>query len=289
MNDDLIEARLVKEYEMFQQSNEAVGWGLPDITRPYKPDNYGALSRQRKKSAFACEMNTKLAIQAAGPDRVVIGCLTFPYPVRHKFAAERMNAFLTAVRRMHYPYLWVKGQQHRAHFHFLLVVDFDVLTGTEKERLEARKSETKKAKMACCNPQLCQLWERLEDAARRAGFGRFDLAPLFTNGEKVGRYFRKQLDEAWPGVILKTLNKAQFWGCSRTLKRWTANFCWYTPGKPNRWKLVLEAFARKEGYGSILEGQYAYKAVELSFEREAFLWFMRIVTREKLRAELSKN
>jgi hypothetical protein len=89
----------------------------------------------------------------------------------------------------------------------------------------------------------------LIDKAAKYGFGRIEVAPVYSNGDAIQKYLTKQdwQFEHWPFVETKSF---QFWRCSRSLRCGPMKFSWNSRGS-RLYRERLQAWAEKNGCPSV--------------------------------------
>lgn len=198
--------------------------------------------------------------------------LTLPYACHNPRALQqKMNSYLNWVRKAtHNRYLRVLDiNVHGLHYHLLLVVDFDVMSGTDIWLLEHMKHDTNEKRLNCCNPALQEFWREAEIEARGRGFGRFDLAPTYKNADSVASYLTKPYATAWPTDASAPFKRARIWTCSKALRCTTARFCMVRPGGGSRYRDAVYAYVAELGYDNLEE---AVEASSGNFFREVVIW-----------------
>jgi len=162
--------------------------------------------------------------------------VTFPEAVTSPAEAHRrLNSFLNKIRTRYRIYIWVLGCHDSAalHYHILVFVSFDCHTDTDltawsnpvNDHLAKRDAEQHNA----MNPALRAESDWWEETAPRFGFGRVQVAPVYSNPEAVRKYLLKQAPGACQ-IALGIVKNVRFWSCSRDMKSGTSKFAWNTRG-----------------------------------------------------------
>jgi hypothetical protein len=200
-----------------------------------------SLSAYHKKSAETLYLNVRRLISLA-PSIGHVGFLTLTFKDNVTDAREAYDRF----RSMNSHYLspspdfghWicVKEPQDRGawHFHLLVILLFDILTGFDFEAVKRKDYRS-------ASPYLRRLWSDLRMNLPKYGFGRSELLPIKSNGEGIGRYIGKYISKGirgrsddQKGVRLVTYSK----GWSRN----AVKFQWNTKGSAE-WRRKLRLFA----------------------------------------------
>jgi hypothetical protein len=84
-----------------------------------------------------------------------------------------------------------------------------------------------------CNPLLLEIMDELKKRLPGLGFGRFDVAPILTNGEALARYFSKQLRNSVGARRLEDKG-VRFVSYSRGSRFASSQFSWLESGRPWR-------------------------------------------------------
>lgn len=180
---------------------------------------------------------------------VLIIALTFASEIRStKEAQRRLNSLLNPVRRR-YPlgYLWVLQPQisGRIHFHLLVPTSSNLWEGSCIAIWESEVKHSFEDKVSAMGPALLAEHQWWQEKAASHGFGRTEVAPVYSNGKAVACYLSKQdwRHGHWPFEEKKAF---QFWRCSRNLSCGNLNFSWLTPNG-TKLRKAKEAWAREEG------------------------------------------
>lgn len=150
-------------------------------------------------------------------------------------AHRRLNSFMNKVRKRNPSYIWVLGCHDNGglHYHLLVNVDFDSLTGTNlttwSSPLNDDPRKRDQEQRNAMNPALRSESDWWTTTARRYGFGRVEVAPIYSTPEAIRKYLLKQAPAACRGALANRRN-TRFWACSRDLKSGTTNFSWNTDG-----------------------------------------------------------
>lgn len=185
-------------------------------------------------------------------EHVLFITLTFPDDVRSTAEAHRrLNSLMNKVRPRCLGYLYILQPQAsgRIHYHLLVPVSFDAHDGTNLDAWENRTMYTDKQRRQAMNPALRAEADWWENKAAAYGFGRVEVAPIYSNAEAVRKYMTKQdwRRRHWPFEETKNV---RFWSCSRGLRVGTVKFSWETPnGRLRRER--LRAWAQLRGCYSL--------------------------------------
>lgn len=181
---------------------------------------------------------------------VAFATLTFPTPVKSPCEAHRhLNSFLNAIRKRGLPYIWVlePHQKEGLHYHLLVVLPFNCHAGTQVERWADTIHDDQKRELM--NPELRAEYDWWTATAPRYGFGRIDVAPIYSNAEAIRKYLTKTTwrHDHW---VFDEVKRLRFWKCSRNLRSGRTNFTWNTPGsKASRDRMA--AWAASQGCESM--------------------------------------
>jgi len=167
-----------------------------------------------------------------------------------KEAHRRLNSLMNKLRKRYGSYLWVLGCQVRGslHYHLLVFVAFDCHNGTDLTAWSAPLIDTDDkdhAQRTAMNPLLrveSDWWTKM---APRFGFGRIEVAPVYSNPKRVRKYMQIQAPEACR-IALGNTRYVRFWSCSRDLKSGSTKFAWKSPGA-KRGRDMLKYWALEQG------------------------------------------
>lgn len=188
-----------------------------------------------------------------GVGHVLFATVTFADRLKStKEAHRRLNSFLNRVRKRIRGYLWVLEPHSNGtiHYHILLVVSFDAHRDTDLEPWALRQHFSDTDRIKAMNPELFSEHTWWQDRASAYGFGRVELAPVYSNGRAMARYLGKcpwKMNH-WPFEETKNV---RFWCCSKSVRCGSTDFSWTSPAATLlRMELKKWAFER---------GCYAYE------------------------------
>ena len=185
-------------------------------------------------------------------EKTLFVTLTFARDIRNSREAHRhLNSLNNAIRKRYGGYFWVLQLQHcgRIHYHLVIPAGFDCYTGTDLEAWSRKDRYTPAYKRASMNPALRAESAWWEANAASHGFGRIEVAPIWSTGERVSKYLLRRPT----GVQLNFLQKrTRFWGCSKHMRAGTIKFSWVSAGaKLGRQRMAV--WAAKFGCNSLEE------------------------------------
>jgi len=188
------------------------------------------ISKHIEKSLYLLGITIDNLFRRHSVTHVAFVTLTFPTPVSSpQEAHRRLNIFLNAIRMRGLDYLWVlePHQKEGLHYHLLVVLPFDCHVGTRVEYWADNPEDDLKREMM--NPQLRAEYDWWTATAPRYGFGRIDLAPIYSNPEAIRKYLCKMewRHDHW---VFQEVKRLRFWNHSRHLKSGNAQFSWNTSG-----------------------------------------------------------
>lgn len=174
--------------------------------------------------------------------------LSFPSPIHSvKEAYGRLNSFLNKVRRRHAQHIWVL-QPHESgaiHHHLLIPVTFDAHAGTDLDPWANRNNHNDAQRLQAMNPALRAESDWWTTTAPRYGFGRVEVAPVYSNAEALRNYLTRQdwRTQHWPFV---ETSHVRWWSCSKSARAGSVQFSWNTPGG-QRCRARLREWAQDQG------------------------------------------
>lgn len=143
----------------------------------------------------------------------------------------QLNKLFNQLRRRGREYLYVLEPQEsgRIHYHLLIPVDFDAHEGTIVDAWKDRGLFSDEFRDNSMNPRLRAESEWWKATASRYGFGRIEVAPIYSNAEAIRKYLTKQnwRHRHWPFEEKKSV---RFWSCSTALRAGRSQFAWNSPG-----------------------------------------------------------
>ena len=176
-----------------------------------------------------------------GEHYILFVTTTFLTPVTSvAYAHKRLNSLLNKVRQRYGNFIWVL-QPHTSgaiHYHLLIPVTFDCHNDTNLQAWSIRNMHTDAERLHAMNPELRAESDWWTATAKAYGFGRVEVAPVYSNQEAVSKYLQRKewLTRHWPFDERKNI---RFWSCSTGLRSGTTKFSWNSPGgRINRDKLM---------------------------------------------------
>ena len=179
--------------------------------------------------------------------------LTIPGVRSTKEAHRRLNSLLNDVRPRYGKYAWVLQPQRSGviHYHLLVPVTFDTHRGTDLDAWANRTLYDDAARLELMNGYLRAESDWWQARAPLFGFGRIEVAPVYSTGEQVSSYLTTQdwRSGHWPFEEEKSF---RFWGCSRSARAGSVKFSWYNLGG-QLCRLRLREWAQQKGCNSLEE------------------------------------
>lgn len=214
---------------------------------------YSKLSRNFKKSQHVLNETIAGVFRVHPVERVLLVTLTFAEPLRSvKESHRRLNSLLNKIRQR-YPlgYLWVLQPQEksgRIHYHLLIPVPFDAHEGSSLGAWEHKKIYTDDQRLMSMSSALRTEHEWWSGKAESYGFGRIEVAPIYSNADFMRRYLIRQdwRNYHWPFEETKAV---QFWRCSRNFRCGNVNFRWHSP-KSTECRRQFQLWAADHGCSS---------------------------------------
>ena len=107
---------------------------------------------------------------------------------------DQLNKFFNKLRKHGREYLWVLEPQEsgRIHYHLLIPVDFDAHDGTDLDAWRDHDVFPDVFRENSMNPALKVESDWWQATASRYGFGRVEVAPIYSNAEAIRKYMTKQ-------------------------------------------------------------------------------------------------
>jgi hypothetical protein len=214
------------------------------------PFHSAPLSRNALKSQFLLTATIGNFCLKHGTDHVLFITLTFPEPLRStREAHRRLNSFLNKIRKRYGCYLWVMQPHHSGAIHFHLLVPVDFITHDDLEPWSNRKDYTDDQRRQAMIPTMRAESDWWETNAPGFGFGRIEVAPVYSNGEAVSKYLSRQDWRIWDWPFEEKKN-VRFWGCSNSARSGTMKFSWNSRGG-QACRARLKEWAEAQGYHSL--------------------------------------
>ena len=143
-----------------------------------------------RRTAFALQINVSALIEEVGLERVGFLTLTFADHVLDPHEAQRrLNSLTTHVLRPRYTRclrVYERQKSGRIHYHLLVALGSDIRTGCDFRAFENR--DYRSAPLA-----LRSEWAYWRTTAKKFGFGRTELLPVFSSSDAMGRYVGKYI------------------------------------------------------------------------------------------------
>lgn len=180
-----------------------------------------------------------------GAKHLLFLTLTFGSPVTSTTVAHgKLNSLLNRIRERYLAYLWVMEPQASGnlHYHMLLATRVDAHAGTYVRGFERRLGWSTDLKRQHMSPALCCEADWITNKAQRHGFGRTEVAPIYSEDPiAVVRYMMKQdwRSRPWPFDETKYV---RFWSCSKNVRAGNNKFCWVGE-KPRAFRSQLRQWA----------------------------------------------
>ena len=215
------------------------------------PESFPTTSAAFRNSRRLLELTIETLLDRLGVAQVLFITLTFKKPIRRstKAAQKELNSLLNTIRERYDGYLWVL-EAHMSggvHYHLLVPVDFDCHDGTDLDAWREKSFPMEGQYFRSENPARCGVCTRdnylrnsmnpalraeadwWQSTATSHGFGRVQVAPIYSNAECMRAYLTKQdwRTRPWP---FKERKNIQFWRCSANLRVGNVKFAWATPG-----------------------------------------------------------
>lgn len=204
------------------------------------------LSRSLYKSQLLLSSTIDNLFLTHGERQILFVTLTFPDPLNStRETQRRLNSWMNKIRQRYSHYIWVLQPQASGaiHYHLLMPVNFDAHADTNLEPWSYRSEYTDADRLNAMNAKL-----RIESdwwTQKASGFGRVEVAPVYSNGEAVRKYLSRQDWRTWHWPFIETKH-VKFWGCSKSARSGTVKFSWNTPGgRLSREK--LQEWAQQQG------------------------------------------
>jgi len=247
----------------------ASSWSIPHICIPIVRSGLKLTQGSGKKMAEVVSLEVVRFARQVGVERMVFLTGTMPGNDRVKDQVEFQRRYHSLMANM-MPEIFTGGiniqerhQDKTLHFHGIEVVDFDARTGFDFDAFDKAQAAWKAggdteefrywrrvyAQSAC--PQLRALWALLKVRFPDFGFGtRFELLPVRTNAEAIGRYLGKYVVKGYDCRLPEDRGKhlVRFWGFARMGRVASAQFAW-AKGRAAIWREGVGAFA--EHYGLV--------------------------------------
>jgi hypothetical protein len=221
------------------------------------PSRSAPLSRAFYKSQLALMLTIANLFLKHCSSHVLFITLTFADNVDStREGSRRLNSFLNDIRERYCKYIWVLEPQVNGaiHYHMLVPVDFDAHDGTDLTAWSERFLHTDTQRYTAMNTRLRAESDWWETKAPLFGFGRVQVAPVYSNGEGVGKYLSKQDWRSWHWPFKET-KSVRFWSCSRSARAGTVQFSWNSRGG-QLCRARLAEWARQNGcntYGELAD------------------------------------
>jgi hypothetical protein len=183
-----------------------------------------------------------------GVTKILFITLTFPSVIHSvKESHRRLNSLLNDVRHRYSSYVWVLEPHHSGaiHYHLLVPVEFNTNIGVDLGLWQNYKEHTDLQRRTSMSPLLRVEADWWANRAPRSGFGRVDVAPIYSTGEAIRVYLLKQGWRKWHWPF-KELKSIRFWSCSRNIKSGSVKFSWNTEGG-KRYRDELKKWAADYG------------------------------------------
>lgn len=229
------------------------------------------LSTNCKKSAHILASSVALLADKYGLEHLGFLTLTFAENILcPKEAQKRLNSLLTGVITKRYrTYLGVLERQKsgRIHYHFILVLDIDIRTGFDFEKVA--NQDYKSASQGLRNE-----WRFWRFASKAYGFGRTELLPIKSTVEAISRYVGKYISKHMDSR-LEIDRGVRLVRYGRDARAGTTRFQFHTPGASEwRCKVNLFAMIMSDFYGvnfSKLSDLSAYLGIRWAYQHRDFI------------------
>jgi hypothetical protein len=181
-------------------------------------------------------------------EQLIFITLTFPELLTStREAHRRFNSLFNKVRKRCLGYLWTLEPQEsgRIHYHLLLPVDFDARDGTDLDAWAHRDLYTDDERLAAMNEPLRAESDWWKAKASAYGFGRIEVAPVYSNVQAVRKYLIRQdwRQGHWP---FEETKHVRFWGCSKNVRAGTIKLSFASRGG-QQCRAHLKEWAMKRG------------------------------------------
>lgn len=195
----------------------------PDTIPPFLP--------RHQRSLHCLTYNIQSLFEFDPIERIAFGTLTFKDPVDDPaIATKKLNSFLGWARDRFDGQIWVlHSQASRMHFHLLFLCREDIRTGTNLAGLERCRRKTLATKKEHLSAAALRLCEEFEAAADAHGFGRAELLPIWSNGDRVAAYMAKEVLRNWHNKIWPAAKGKRWWDASPRLRRAKTTARWNSP------------------------------------------------------------
>lgn len=159
------------------------------------------LTGSQKKTAFALEYNVARMVREAGIERCGFLTLTVGDETPNGFrqvweaaeASRRIHSLMSGLLADLFPRAVVVTERHKSgaiHFHLIVETRHDIRSGFDFEAFKAGEGYASSA-----SEHLRALWGVLRERLPSYGFGRSELAPIYSNGEAISRYVSKYVEK----------------------------------------------------------------------------------------------
>lgn len=187
-------------------------------------------------------------------NQVLFVTLTSAKPLRSvKTGHIELNKFFNKLRKHGREYLYVLEPQEsgRIHYHLLIPIEFDAHDSTDLDAWKDKDIFPDVYRENSMNPRLKAESDWWKATASRYGFGRIEVAPIYSNAEAIRKYMTKQdwRTGHWPFVEKKSV---RFWSCSTGLRAGNVNFAWNSPGG-QACRARLKDWANQQGCSTLGE------------------------------------
>jgi hypothetical protein len=188
-------------------------------------------------------------VREFGIERIGFFTLTFKDHVTDIREAQKrfrsLRAHVIVKRYQRAIGVWERHQSGRIHFHLVVVLDKDILSGANFKQFERKNYRS-------ANEALRAEWAFWRRTCPKYRFGRHELMPVKSNAKGisryVGKYISKHIGQRWSSD--KGARVVRFIGYKPGTRRVSSRFSWNT-ANGWLWRHKVAAFAQRHGIRGI--------------------------------------
>lgn len=214
-----------------------------------RKDKLNVLTGAHKRTAYMVAFEIEWLVREFGIERIGFFTLTFKDHVTDLREAQKrfrsIRAHIIAKRYERSIGVWERHKSGRIHFHLVVVLDKDILSGADFKAFERKDYRS-------ANDALRAEWAFWRRTCPKYRFGRHELMPVKSNAKGisryVGKYISKYVNQRLPAD--KGARVVRFIGYKPGTRHVTRRFSWNT-ANGWLWRHKVAAFAGRYGITGI--------------------------------------
>jgi hypothetical protein len=214
-----------------------------------KDEKINILTGAHKRTAFMVAFEIECLVKEFGIERIGFFTLTFKDHITDLREAQKrfrsLRAHVIVKRYQRAIGVWERHASGRIHFHLVVVLDQDILTGADFAAFERKDYRS-------ANPALRAEWAFWRKTCPKYRFGRHELMPVKSNAEGIARYVGKYISEHVMHRLPedKGARVVRFIGYKPGMRRVCCRFSWNTDNGW-LWRHKTAMFAGRHGLKDI--------------------------------------